>query len=276
MLSSTLRLLTRILAVLYAVTGLVLFIAPDWSAANFAWNISPFVAMTMGGWCLGTAVYAWVSARIWRWPVVYPCLIYLWAFGVLETLVVLMHLDRLRLDVIMAWPYLLALLLTVVAFIVGVVDWLRLRPAVNPEGLPVPWWVRVMTVGFVLIVLPLGVIGLLRTTPSTGAIFPDNLSVFTIQAFGAFFSSLTISGALLPFARGLAIIVTYLWCGMGLIIPITAAAFINIGKFDFTAHPDQLIYIGAYLLAFVGAVIILVYARLRSQAPTIARAGAAQ
>jgi hypothetical protein len=266
-LSSTFRLLLRIAAVLYAVTGVVLFLAPDWSSANFAWNISPFVAMTIGGWTIGTAVHAWTCARIGRWSVIYPCLVYLWAFGILETLVLLMHLDRLRLDVVMAWPYLAAMLVTLASMVMGVMEWLRTRPALRQEGRPVPWWVRVMTVGFVLIVLPLGIIGFFRTTPSTGAIFPDNLSVFTIQAFGAFFSSLMISGALLPFARGLTTIVTYLWCGMSLIVPITTAAFINITKFDFTLHPDQYLYIGAYALAFFGALIILAYSQFRAASP---------
>ncbi|HEY4691389.1 MAG TPA: hypothetical protein VIK33_18925 [Anaerolineae bacterium] len=64
MLSPTSRLLTRLMAVLYAVLGVILFFVPEWSAANFAWKVSPFVAMTMGGWCLGNAYFAWESARV--------------------------------------------------------------------------------------------------------------------------------------------------------------------------------------------------------------------
>ena len=36
MLSPTSRWLTRILSALYAALGLILFLAPDWSAANFS------------------------------------------------------------------------------------------------------------------------------------------------------------------------------------------------------------------------------------------------
>ena len=64
MLSPASRWLTRILSALYAALGLILFLAPDWSAANFSWKVSPFVAMTMGGWCLGNAYFAWESARV--------------------------------------------------------------------------------------------------------------------------------------------------------------------------------------------------------------------
>ncbi|HET7144199.1 MAG TPA: hypothetical protein VFI68_09290, partial [Anaerolineales bacterium] len=64
MISALSRTLIRILAVLYIVLGAILFAAPAWSAANFSWKISPFVAMTMGGWCLGNAFTAWETARI--------------------------------------------------------------------------------------------------------------------------------------------------------------------------------------------------------------------
>jgi len=67
MLSPTSRWLTRALAALYAILGAILFLAPEWSAASFSWNISPFVAMTIGGWCLGNAVFAWEGARVWPW-----------------------------------------------------------------------------------------------------------------------------------------------------------------------------------------------------------------
>ena len=255
------RALTGVLAVLYAVLGLVLFFAPGWSAPNFAWSVSPFVAMTMGGWCLGTAVYAGVSARRWRWSVVHPCLIYLWAFGVLEAAVVVVHRNALRLDVPMAWPYLLVIGVTVAAAVLGILDWARLRPAVRAGGLPVPWWARVMMIGFVAIVSVLGFLLLPRATPSQGGIFPDRLTVFTLRAFGAFYAALAIGAVPTLLARRFAPILAFTWTGMALIVPILAAAIVNLDKFDFVARPDGLIYVGAYVVALVGALLFKAYDR---------------
>lgn len=270
MLSTMSRALTGTLAVLYAVLGLVLFFAPVWSAPNFAWSVSPFVAMTMGGWCLGTAVYAWVSARVWRWSLIHPCLIYLWAFGVLEAAVVIVHRNALRLDVPMAWPYLLAVGTTVVATVVGILDWTRRRPAVTPEGLPVPWWVRGMMISFVVIVAILGLLLLPRTTPSQGGIFPDRLTVFTLRAFGAFYAALAIGAIPTLFARRFASILVFAWTGMALIVPILTAALVNLDKFDFVARPDGLIYVGTYVVVLFGALLFKGYERFAT--PSRARA----
>ena len=84
MLSSTSRTLTRIFCHLLFLLGSVLFLAPNWAVGNFPWNVSPFVVMTIGGWCLGNAVFAWLSTRIWDWKLIYPSLIYLWLFGLLK------------------------------------------------------------------------------------------------------------------------------------------------------------------------------------------------
>jgi hypothetical protein len=271
MLSTTSRALTGLLAVLYALLGLVLFVAPGWSAPNFAWSVSPFVAMTMGGWCLGTAVYAGVSARVWRWSVVHPCLVYLWAFGVLEAAVVVVHRNALRLGVLMAWPYLLVVGLTVVAAVLGILDWARLRPAAAPEGLPVPWWVRGLLIGFVAIVSILGLLLLPRTTPTQGGIFPDRLTVFTVRAFGAFYAALAIAAIPALFARRFAPILAFTWTGVALIGPILAAAIVHLDRFDFVARPDGLIYVGAYVVALLGALLFKGYERYVS--PPRARGG---
>ena len=267
MLSTMSRTLTGALAVLYAVLGLVLFFAPVWSAPRFAWSVSPFVAMTVGGWCLGTAVYAGVSARIWRWSVVHPCLIYLWAFGMLEAAVVIIHRNALRLDVPMAWPYLLAVALTVVASVVGILDWARLRPPATTEGLPVPLWVRVMMISFFVLVSILGLVLLPRSTPSQGGIFPDRLTVFTLRAFGAFYSALAIGAIPTLIAHRFAPILAFAWTGTALIVPILAAAIVNLEKFDFVARPDGLIYVGTYVVALFGAILFKAYERMATPAP---------
>src|SRR5919201_7083282 len=105
-LSSTSRLLTRISAAAFAVVGLVLFVAPTWAASRFAWKVSDFVAMTIGGWCLGTAFVAWVAAREWVWGHVFALLLYLWCFAVFEVIVLVAFRDRIPFDEVMTWPYL--------------------------------------------------------------------------------------------------------------------------------------------------------------------------
>ena len=85
MLSSTSRTLTYLCAACYLLLGAALFLAPNSLADRFAWSVSPFVLMTMGGWCLGNAAFAWQSARIWQWKSIYPSLIYLWSFALRST-----------------------------------------------------------------------------------------------------------------------------------------------------------------------------------------------
>ena len=85
MLSPLARQLTYATAALYAVLGLVLFLLPNWASPRFAWNVSPFVAMTLGGWCLGNGFAAYVVVRRWRFSLVASGLTYLALFGVLET-----------------------------------------------------------------------------------------------------------------------------------------------------------------------------------------------
>ena len=89
MLSKTSRWLTYLTAFLYAILGVILFVLPGQVAPVFAWKISPFVTMTIGGWCLGNAWVAWISARRWEWRLVYSALAYLWLFGVLQLVVVI-------------------------------------------------------------------------------------------------------------------------------------------------------------------------------------------
>ena len=60
-LSSRVQYLLAATAVAYVVVGLPLFFAPEWASEHFAWRVSPFVAMTAGGWCLGTAAFALVG-----------------------------------------------------------------------------------------------------------------------------------------------------------------------------------------------------------------------
>ncbi|MEY2818830.1 MAG: hypothetical protein RL275_2293, partial [Chloroflexota bacterium] len=105
MLTNTSRVLTYMLAALYAVIGAVLFFQPEQQAPIFAWNVTGFMTMTIGGWCLGNAWLAFFTARRWNWQLVYPALAYLWSFGILEGLVVVSFRDKLNLQYPVAWFY---------------------------------------------------------------------------------------------------------------------------------------------------------------------------
>src|SRR5262249_42451361 len=104
-LSNLSRQLIRVVAVLFTVLGLVLFFAPDWASANFAWKVSPFVAMTMGGWYIGNGFMAWETARVWRFSSVYPCLVTLGLFSLLEAGVLVVHGNLVRLNTLLGWSY---------------------------------------------------------------------------------------------------------------------------------------------------------------------------
>ncbi len=109
MLSSSARSLTFAVAVTYAALGLLLFLAPHWAAPNFAWKVSPLVAMTIGGWCLGNAWAAYVVASRWRFSLVVSGLVYLALFGLFQSGVVIAFWPVLKLGHWLAWLYLAAL-----------------------------------------------------------------------------------------------------------------------------------------------------------------------
>ncbi len=68
----------------------------------------------------------------------------------------------------------------------------------------------------------------------------------------------------LVFDRVLTPTLTYAVGGMGLIVPITVAAFVYTGRFDFSEHPLQVIYIGAYVGVLLAAIGLLLWARGRA------------
>src|SRR6266498_3973259 len=138
MLSPASRNLTYLSALCYLLLGAVLFLAPDWAVGQFPWKVSSFVVMTIGGWCLGNAVFAWQSARTWRWAFVYPSLTYLWLFGIFEAAVFIAFRSKVNLGSVVAFGYLATISINVLTAIVGVIDVLRLRPSARVDGAPVP------------------------------------------------------------------------------------------------------------------------------------------
>lgn len=258
MLSPVSRGLTFGLALYYLVLGLVLFLSPQKMAENFAWNVSPFVAMTIGGWCLGNAWMALVTGWRWRWRQVYAGLVYLWTFGLLQSAVALFFFDRLRLAHPIAWLYLGTLAFSLLAALVGVVDLLRLKPARQPLGRPINLATRMVILVFVLLVGFLGIYGLVARMgwPATNAgVFPEVLSVFTLRSFGAFYLSLAIGALALVRERYMVPPLNHAFSAFGLIVMITLAAFWYIEQFDFTVHPGGMVYIGIYLLAGILSII---------------------
>lgn len=267
MVSNTSRILLYVCAALFALLGVVLFIAPAWSAENFPWRISPMVAQTMGGWSLGNAFVAWYTARRGRAWLVYPGLLYLLLFGIFEALVLVAFRERLVLEASLAWPYLLALALAILAGGNGLLEWRRTRPEPDLEGPPVSRLVRGLAVLFVVFVGALALIGVFAPAGSfatEGVIFPEPLTLFTLRAFAAFYASLSGSVVPLIWSRSLQPILFQSRNGLALILTILVAALLNLDKFDFAARPGGLLYLGAYLISLV--IVIPILWRSRSPA----------
>jgi hypothetical protein len=259
-LSARARQLTGVAGVLYGLLGIVLFVAPGWSAERFPWKVSDFVAMTIGGWALGAAGFCFLAVRDWRWSVVHPLLLFLWVFSISELLVVLWHRDGLVVDADhwLSIPYLVTLGVTGLAAVVGIADWVRLRPRVEPVGPPVPGWVRFFLWGFVLFLAVLVAATLWAPESAlNGRVFPEPITPFTVRAFGVFYLSLGI--AALPLLRArMGPVLAFLLAGEALVVPITAACFFHLDLFDdLDDHPLNALYLGAYLVAGVVAGLII-------------------
>jgi len=250
MLSNSSRLLTYLNAILYTVLGALLYFLPEQLAPVFAWKVTAFMTMTIGGWCLGNAWLAWMTARRWQWSLVYSTLIYLWLFGIGELIVLFMFRDKLVLAHPIAWLYLITLIVSAVTAVVGVIDWLRIRPALSSAGPGLTTVQIIALVGFILFVGFLGLYGYVAQigAPGTnGGIFPEVMSLFTLRSFGVFY--LTLALAVIPYLwnKNLNAILHHSIASYGLIVIITIAALVYIRLFDFSARPGGLLYFAAYL-----------------------------
>jgi hypothetical protein len=257
------RALLALAVAAYVVTGVPLFVAPSWASERFAWKVSPFVAMTAGAWCLGTAVFAAWAVLGRRWEPIRPCIAYVLSFGATQLAVALYESDLLRTDVALAWPYLAALGLSVAGGVLAVADGRgHLGPDRRPGGLEVPGFVRALDVVFVVFVCSLALVAFWAPERATnGAIFPEPLSLFSLRAFGVFYLSLGIGlGVLVADRRADAYLVS-MWCGLALVVPILVATAVYADSFDLSEHPGQLAYVLAYVVALVGAVLILLWGR---------------
>lgn len=263
MLSNVSRLLTYTCAGLYGVMGLFLFFMPEQLAPIFAWKVTAFMTMTIGGWCLGNAWLAYVSARRWEWGLVYSSLIYLWMFGIGELTVLLSFREKLALAHPIALLYVVTLAVNGMTALVGVVDYLRLRPSSTHQGPEKNRGQMIATWAFVIFVGFLGFYGLTAGSgaPGTnGGIFPEVMTPLTLRSFGTFY--LVIALAVVPhlWDKSLRTILHHSIASYGLILFITLAAFAYIGLFDFAARPGGLLYFGAYLI--VGIPLIFVFRQM--------------
>jgi hypothetical protein len=260
MLSNLSRWLTYLCALLYAVLGALLFILPEQLAPVFAWKVTAFMTMTIGGWCLGNAWLAYISARRWEWKLVFSSLIYLWLFGIGELIVLFVFRDKLKLEHPIAWLYFITLIINVLAAFVGVFDYLRIRPSNKLSGIAITKVQSLPAVAFVLLVGFLGFYGLTAQIGDIGTnagIFPEVMSLFTLRSFGVFYLSLALGVVPYFWNRSLNAILHHSFAAFGLILFITAAAFVYIGLFNFSEHPGGLAYFGAYLV--VGIPLTLVF-----------------
>ncbi|MGZ9167232.1 MAG: hypothetical protein ACXW4U_18835 [Anaerolineales bacterium] len=268
MLSNTSRWLTYLTAVLYAIVGFLLFILPAQLAPVFAWKVTPFMTMTIGGWCLGNAWLAWITARRWQWSLVYSTLICLWLFGLGELLVLFNFRDKLVLVHPIAWLYLITLIVNALTAVIGIIDWLRIRPALTSSRSSFSAVQNAAVIAFILFVGFLGLYGSfvqIGAPGTNGGIFPEVMSLFTLRSFGMFYLTLALGVVPYLWNKNVSAILHHGFASYGLIIFITFAALINLGLFDFAARPGGLAYFLAYLAVRIP--LIFVFRKLGTGAP---------
>ncbi len=251
MISSALRVWLYALAVGYGAMGAILFAAPNWAANNFAWRISPFVAMTIGGWCIGTAFACLVVARRGNWSAMIGPILYLALFGLFESAVLVAYRDRLLIANPLAWLYCAVLAGTCLFAIAAAFEALRRRPVIVAVGPPLGATAIGSVMGFIALVGFFGIYGLTAVQGMRGlnaGIFPEQISPFSLRAFGAFYFALALAVIPLLWARGIGNLVSHGFAMYALLVFITAAAAVFIDRFDFVGRPTQMIYIGIYLV----------------------------
>src|SRR5689334_1475506 len=250
MLSNLSRILTYLLAILYTVLGAALFLLPEALAPVFAWKVTPFMTMTIGGWALGNAWLAWITARRWKWNLVFSALLYLWLFGLGELFVLFNFRDKLALVHPIAWLYFITLIVNALAAIIGTIDLFRFRPSASSSGPTFSTFQNVCLIAFILFVGFLGLYGSnakIGDPGTNGGIFPEVMSLFTLRSFGMFY--LTLALAVVPFLwnKNINAILHHSIASYGLIFFITIAAVVYVGLFDFAAKPGGALYFIAYL-----------------------------
>jgi hypothetical protein len=250
----------RIGSLLYLALGLVLFAGPEFAASTFPWSVSPFVAMTIGGWLLGNGVALWFASGPGPAARVMPVLAYVAAFSALELLVVIAFRGALKLEMLLAVPYLVTLGVSLIAAAFGMLEVGKGTEVVIEEDEPLAPRVRWALLGLLVFVTALSVGGFLAGPgglSTTGQIFPEPLTLFTVRAFAAFYLALEVGIAALLLRPGVASASMLGIAGIALIVPILAAAVLNIGAFDFGGRPLGILYLAAYGVVLVPSAVFL-------------------
>ena len=98
---------------------------------------------------------------------------------------------------------------------------------------------------------------------TSGGIFPEDMTPFTLRAFGAFYLALGLSAIPVAITRSIDVLLMYSVAAYSLILTVSAAMIPYAGLFDLAARPGGLIYIGAYVS--VGIVIGVIMFRNRDR-----------
>jgi hypothetical protein len=223
------------------------------------------LAVVIGPWYVGRGISAVERVRIRRFARVYAPLLYVWLFGLLESVVVVVHGGDLEFDRTLAWPYLLSLGAGLVATTTGIADLVRTRPSLRASGPPNPRTFRLLSAVFVLSNAALAV-GLLDGSESE-RVWPEALTLPAARTLAAFFGALALSAVAVTVTTELATVLTYLRTALALNAAVLVAALAFLGTFDFGAHPGQALYVGLYAAVLAGNAAMLAFARRNARAP---------
>jgi hypothetical protein len=251
MISLKLRLILVLLAIGFGASGAMMFLSPVWAGEHFTWSVSPFAAMTIGGWCLGNAWAAGIVVQRRRWPTMLGPIVYLALFGLLQVAVLAAFRPLLQsgpLATLYMVTTFLTALFAIAAFVEGVRRddiWQSAEPAIVT---PAVWTIAIL----IALTGGLGLSGLIAIAGARdvySAIFPEPLIPLSLRAFGAFYLALAASAAPLVVTRNRCALRSYLFAIYPLLLLITVSAIVFIGQFDFSNRPGQIIYLGLYVIA---------------------------
>lgn len=255
-------------ATLLGVFGMAAFLAPSWAVGEFPWSVGPLLAQTIGGWAIGTALMAAHAARVRDTRRVFPLLVYLGAFGIMQLLVVLGFLDRLQTSHLLTIPYLGGLAALVAATLAAAPLLSRPTELRSPRGW-IPGWGRGLALlvgGFVLFLAFGTLVAGADGATARGDVFPEQMGLFSIRAFSAFLFSIGLAIASVLLARSALPYLHLGAAGLYLVVPITLAALLNLDAFDFAARPGGLVYVLAYVVVGLVLAVVLVYDRRNPEA----------
>jgi len=256
----------RIGSLLYLALGVVLFAAPEFAASEFPWSVSPLGLMTIGGWLLGNGIALWFASTPGPAPRVMPLLGYMAAFSALELLVLIDFRAGLAFSALLTIPYVLTLGVSLIASTFAILELGKGSAVVISEDAPLSRTIRGLIVGLLVFVLALAVAGFLAGPgglSTTGQVFPERLTLFTVRGFAAFYLALAVGLMALLLRPGVASAVMLGTAGVALMVPILAAAVLNFGSFDLVGRPLGALYLAAYVIVLVPAIIFIIRHRDR-------------